>query len=139
MIHIEPFEPQHLTMIAPQPMQSVPEQPEFYAAAGPAWTARAEDGHILFCGGFGLIDRGYAHAWCVMTTNKRADLVPITRACQRVIAGSTWRRVEMFTDVRFEAAARWAKTLGFALEGVRRSAMPDGGDMLVWAIIRGND
>lgn len=136
MIHVEPFASEHLGEIVPQPTQSVPAGAEQYAAAGPAWTARANDGRILFCGGFGLIDPGYAHAWCVMAAAKRADLVPITRACQRVIAGSAWRRVEMFTDARREDASAWAQHLGFELEGVRRAAWQDGGDLLVWAIVR---
>lgn len=137
MIHVEPFAPEHIAAIEAQPSQRDHLLPgERYAEAGPAWTARDDSGRIIFCGGFARLGVSYVHAWCVMSTDKGADLVAVTRAARRVIAGSNWRRIEMFSDERFAAATRWAEALGFALEGVRRAALDDGGDMLVWAIVK---
>jgi hypothetical protein len=138
MIHVEPFAPDHIAAMDVQPSQRDHLLAgDSYADAGPAWTARDDSGRIIFCGGFAQLGASYVHAWCVMATGKGADLVAVTRAARRVIAGANWRRVEMFSDARNEAASRWAEKLGFGLEGVRREALDDGGDMLVWAIIRG--
>lgn len=136
MIRVEPFEPHHVDMIEVQPAQRDAVMPGVtYAAAGPAWTAFADDDRIIFCGGFAALGPGYMLAWALLSSDKRADLWPVTCAVRRVIAGAGWRRIELLTDTRFPAAERWALALGFEREGVRRSALADGGDLTVWTII----
>lgn len=140
MIRVEPYAPDHLAMIEVQPGQrEALHRAEVYFEAGPAWTAFDEAGVPIFVGGFARLGPSYMHAWCVMSARAGHALWAITAITRRLIANGGWRRVEMMTDARFEQANRWAKLLGFELEGVRRAAMADGGDMLVWARIGGEN
>lgn len=138
MISVVPFAPVHIDMIDVQPAQrgGVLTGAQYAAAGGDAWTAFANDGRVLFCGGLAPMGLHYVHAWAVLATRKLADLWPITRTIRQVIADGHYRRVEMYSEARFDAGARWALALGFELEGVKRAAMADGGDLLIWAIVR---
>lgn len=136
MIRIEPFQPGDLDQMEVQESQRHAVMPgEFYASKGPCWSVFSSDNRLIFCGGFIMVDPGYALAWAIMAPDKKTDLLPITRATLRLMEGAAYRRIEIYTDPARDDAASWARCLGFELEGVKRKAMPDGRDMLVWARI----
>lgn len=136
---VRDFDPSDVEAIEVQPIQRTELMAgSFYAANGPAWTVTDASGRILACLGLMVAGPGYRLAWALMATGKRNALVPLTRAVRRVLNGGDWRRVEMQTRPEFAEAADWAVMLGFQLEGVKRCALADGGDLLVWARIRGD-
>lgn len=144
MIEVEPFTPSDLEEIEVQPAQALAlprDRRRWFGerahALGPAWSARADDGRLILCGGLLVAHAGAATAWCVMAEAKGAYLLAITRRIRALLDAASWRRIEMMTDPAFSAAGDWARLLGFALEGVRRASAADGGDELCWVRIKG--
>lgn len=143
MISVEEFQPEDIDQMDVQLSQCAllphAERNVFAHGAwncGPAWTARDRTGRIIFCGGFLPIHAEHAITWAVLSPDKGAALIAITRRILGLLAGVPWRRVEMFTDPRFPQAGDWAHILGFSIEGVRRAVNPDGSDMICWTRIR---
>ncbi|MCP3730439.1 hypothetical protein M9978_08355 [Sphingomonas sp. MG17] len=135
MIVISEFAAADADAIDLQPMQAADRMAGAIYENGPGWTVRDGDGRILACLGFLLAGPSYRIAWAMLALGKRNALVPISRTIRRLLDGAGWNRVEMLTHADFAEAARWAELLGFELEGVKRKALPDGGDLLVWARI----
>jgi hypothetical protein len=136
MIRVAQYLPHHLAMIDVQSWQREGLlDAHVYAQAGPAWTAFDETGRAIFAGGLAWVGPGYAHGWAVLALGKGHALIEITRQVRGVLADSGFRRIDLFADPRRPAAVRWARLLGFKREGIKRAALADGGDLLVFAII----
>jgi hypothetical protein len=139
MIVIREFDPGDLTKLELQPMQAAEASAGSLYENGPAWTVSDGDGRILACMGFLIAGPSYRIAWALLALGKRNAMVAITRTIRRLLDGAGWARVEMLTRADFAEAADWAELLGFKLESVKRCALPDGGDVLVWARIGQGD
>lgn len=135
MIVISDFVAADADAIELQPMQAAERMAGALYENGPGWTVRDGDGRILGCMGFIVMGPSYRMAWALLALGKRNTLVPITRTIRRLLDGAGWLRVEMWTRADFAEAGDWARLLGFQLESVKRKALPDGGDLLVWVRI----
>lgn len=137
MIRVVQFRPHHIAAMDVQAWQRDGLLAgETYAQCGPAWTALDRHDRPIFSGGLAWVGPGYAHAWAVMAKGKGAALVAITREVRHVVTGSGFRRIELFCDARRREAIRWAELLGFEREGIKRAALADGGDVIVFAMVR---
>lgn len=121
MILVSPMTAEHVRGLMPQPLQSF-ESPadrvDFameYAAAGPAFAAIAGDS-VICVGGTVQVWPGRGIAWSLIAANAGPYMVGLTRAVRRVLEAPAYRRLEMCVDAEHEAAARWARLLGFDLE-----------------------
>lgn len=142
MIHVEPFEPSHLSELELQPMQAGdavsydPGVAERCAAGGPTFTARSDAGRVLLCAGMIENHAHYASAWAMLATGKGADMLALTRATRRVLEASRYRRIDITVRAGFKAGEIWARMLGFTREGTFGAWAPDGEDVDVYAIVR---
>jgi hypothetical protein len=96
------------------------------------------DGDIVACAGLTELSPGRALAWSYLSPNLGGQMMlRITRACNRMMNLSSFRRVEM--DVLWDHAEghRWARILGFDLECPRRRAYgPDGRDYALYSRVK---
>ncbi len=140
-MRIIPFAAGHLDLLALQGGQSylVPLIDGGYAAAlermGPAFTAVA-DGRVVGVAGVAPQWRGRAVAWALLSECGPPVFLAVHRAALRFFALQGYRRIEAGVDVRFTAAQRWARLLGFEREGLMRGYGPDGHDAYLYARVR---
>lgn len=140
-VTIRAFEPDDLDAIALQPGQ---QGDDFgfgraghlaMAENGPAFTA-LRDGHVIAIGGLTRNRADYATAWALIGEDAGPALTALTRAVRRVIAASSFRRIDMLVRSGFQPATRWAWMLGFAREGAMRGLGSDGTDFDLFALLK---
>lgn len=85
-------------------------------AGGPVWTIRADDGRVLWIGGFLIAAENHASAWCLLAENVGAAMVAITRICRALVDGAQWQRLDMAIRRDIPVSVRWAGQLGFVYE-----------------------
>lgn len=145
MIHVKPFEAQHLAQIAVQPAQAIdwPDSAE-RDARGAAFAAQEhgnsffnEAGAVIAC--FGMIASHAQHltAWSVLSALSVGQLAFATRWCRDYLSGLNVRRIDMCVRDGFVQGHRWAALLGFGHEGVQHGFYPDGTDLHMWAMLSG--
>lgn len=128
---VEPFKASHVAEMAVQDAQRADWQgvtADMLRAfeQTDAWTVRA-DGEVVLVGGLVELWAGRATLWSYVAAGAGPHMVRLTKGVQRFIAGSTHRRIEMYVDVGFAAAHRWARALGFRLEAEHMASFfPDG-------------
>lgn len=93
-------------------------------SGGPVWTIRADDGRVLWIGGFLVWHEGHASAWCLLADAIGSAMFGVTRICRVLIAAARWQRLDMAIRRDFAASVRWAGQLGFEREGVLQG-VPD--------------
>lgn len=131
------FEPSDLLGLQLQPAQAdfapsiTPEYAQAMAAAGPSWTLLAASGAVLACGGLFVQWEGRASAWAFLSPS--TPMRAATRAAREMLDTCGIRRVECWVDVDFHAGQRWARLLGFNLEGRMAGFSPEGRDMDLYA------
>lgn len=146
MIDLAAFEPDDLREIELQPQQraEMAAMGDWRALgaelvrAGPAWTAR-HGGRIIGCGGFGVLWRGRAEAWCFIADGVPKTLWPalhrlVVRALDRVADDMGLRRIEASCAYGWPAGRRWLELLGFGEAHLARAYAPDGRDF--WKLAR---
>lgn len=104
--------------------------PEYAASmqqGGACWVIRAPSGAAVACGGLFHLWQGRAVAWAFLSPS--APMLEATRFAQKMLGESGIRRVECWVDVDFQAGHRWARMLGFNLEGRMAGFSPEGHDM----------
>lgn len=102
-----------------------------FEEAGQAFTARLDDGRVIFCGGAVERHAGYASLWAMFAAGKRAAAFRLLAMTRRFIAELPHARVDaMVEDV--PAARRWAELAGLSHETTLAEAAPSGRDMLVY-------
>ncbi len=139
MLHIVPFQPEHLAALkiqavqaSAQPSMTLEFGRQIQASVGMARTALLE-GQPIACAGITELWKGRGFAWAYLGDGWERHAKAIHRAVLEVLKASRWRRVEMAVDSRYPAAKRWAWHLGFDFEGVARAYTPDGRDCEIWA------
>lgn len=126
---LDPFRSEHLDGFEPQEAQ---------ADADLSWIEDADSvivaGRVVAI--IGYVDMGCstARAWAVIA--RGAPMRIVTLAARKMLVETTFRRVEIKTDVDFPQAQKWAEMLGFQFEGVMRCAGPNGEDCALFARIQ---
>lgn len=102
------------------------------------WVAEDDEGDVIFIGGVVPMWQGRAAVWSLVSTYAGSDMLRIHRKVRQKLNdfNEKYRRLEMTVDVGFTQGHRWAKMLGFEVEGYMRAYRPDGGDMLMYSRIR---
>lgn len=123
---IVPFEPRHLRDLAAQPNQehlgaflAGSAFPEQVAEQGACWTVLSF-GRPVACGGFRELWPGRAEVWATLSDEAKPYAMRITRAVKRGLDIHPAERIEATVLAGFEPGMRWARSLGFEEEGVRR-------------------
>lgn len=140
---IVPFTPLHAMQIVPQEGQmEVPEDAALrmaeamrMASAGPAWAVMVGADVICIAG---VIEQwnGRAACWAVLADEAGPHMLPLTRAVRKYLDGLGYRRLEMYVDCTFGAACRWARMLGFEVEGKMSAFLPSGRDAFMFRRIK---
>lgn len=141
---IVPYQPFHLQALVLQPHQQYlqvnldnPQYADYLAAAGPAWSGfDKETGDIYGCMGFCEMTKGRALGWALFHENVGKKLLIVHKAVKRFINSSTYHRIEVTIDPKFEESVRWAEALEFEFEGRLSQYTPDKRDMDMYALIR---
>ena len=133
MAGLVPFEPSDLLGLQLQSAQvefgsSIsPEYAQAMASGGPSWSLLGPSGVVLACGGLFMQWEGRASAWAFLSPATPMRLA--TRCAREMLDSCGIRRVECWVDVDFQAGHRWARLLGFNLEGRMAGFSPEGRDM----------
>ena len=102
-----------------------------------ARTYHNENGDIIFVGGLVESWKYTSVVWSVLSKDSGKHMRQITK---EVIAWidtykPKYRRIEFHVDVAFKAGNRWAKMLGFELDGTLRRYLANGNDANIYSII----
>ena len=143
-MRVEPFRAAHLEQLTLQPAQAAwrgridGETGAALEASGLAWTLMRDE-RVVGCGG--VVDRGggRGEAWALLAQDAGLAMLAATRAVRRYFETAPFRRIEAVTATDFTPAARWARLLGFELEGRMRAFCDNGGDAERWALIKEED
>ena len=105
--------------------------------AGPAFTARAPDGDIVFMIGVHRIWPGVGEFWCVAAPGISQHphvLVTGRELFLRLSAGHV--RVQATVNHKHEEGVRLVEHFGFRPEGLMRRYGPNGNDFIMYSIVR---
>jgi hypothetical protein len=117
------------------PVIAKPDYAEGLVAAGPSFTAFAEE-RVIDCGGVFKQGEHRGIVWALMTPATRFYMTSITRAIMRWLAGCGIRRIEAAVDAEYEISQRWHELMGFKREGLMECYTPDGRDAYLYARIK---
>lgn len=138
---IVPFQPGHLHSLNLQkaqasltPTLTLPGYAEGLATAGPCYSAVDGD-DVYAAAGFFPQWENRAIVWALVSESAGKHFVKIHRAVLRSFALHPYRRLETCVVEGFDEGHRWAKLLGFELEGKMRSWTPDGRDAWMYSRI----
>lgn len=126
-----PYIPEHLAALRAQPAQAdfslvgSPEYAQWLTRAGPAFSVFTADGLVAIAG---LAEEweGRAQAWAILSADVRPIMVSLTRAIDRYLSLSPYRRIEAQTPEGFTEGRRWLELLRFEAEGPMRNYTADG-------------
>lgn len=106
-------------------------------AAG-GFTAIADDGVVLGCGGCVEVWAGRAIAWALVSRHAGRNMRAIHRAVEGYFQAAPFRRVEAWVDEGFDAGERWLVMLGFQRETPEpmRGFRPDGGACFLYSRVK---
>lgn len=108
-----------------------PEYLEMVSSASISISIRSDDDTLVAICGVSRADDHRAELWSVLSRHSGVHLLAITRLVREHIDRLDFERLELFCDPDFDQAARWARLLGFELEG-RRKSYTARGDMDCW-------
>jgi RimJ/RimL family protein N-acetyltransferase len=138
MIEIVPYYPEHAwTLARTCKFPCIGNDPLTYAkelwVEGMSFSALSNDKEVIGCAGIKPMWRGVGTAWTMLSPNLRKHPFFLHRAVkrhlERLAISRGMHRVEMVVMNQFEVGKRWAKSLGFASEGVRKQYTPDKQDI----------
>lgn len=142
-MRLSPFIPRDAAEIVLQPAQQLDwharQQLEAqFTGSLSAFTLRAADGRILFCGG--AVERhpplpgtrsGHAQLWALFASAKGAAMHALLRMTRQFIVELPHARVDAAVDDT-PAAIRWAELVGLRFDFRLADGAPGGGDLLVY-------
>ena len=140
-MEIVPFQADHLDALQLQPAQAMfyakfsPQYAYALEEVGNSWTALL-DGRPIACAGIVEQWEGRGLAWALLAHDCGRHFIAITRAVQRALTASPFRRVEAQVDAEFGPGMRWAQMLGFEVESKMRRFTPEGRDAFMYVRIR---
>ncbi len=127
-----PFEPEHLALINLQESQQC--HAKYFTLgygrqlkkAGPAFTL-SNNGKVILCSGLAYYWEGRAEMWAILDKDAGSQLLQATRMAKKAIEAYAVKRLEIIVRAGDTAGERWAKMLGFKLEGEEMASFyPDG-------------
>lgn len=128
------FLPRHLLELRLQPAQgslsTTIQKPEYgtaLALAGPCFTILL-DGRPVACAGANEFHPGRAEIWALLSRESRPLMRQMTRAAIGWFEQCSYRRLEINVATDFDAGHRWARMLGFKVEGPEKAAFAPNGD-----------
>lgn len=104
--------------------------------AGPSFSLISDDGIVWGCAGVSHIEGHRAAAWALIRDGIGPNFYRFHKGVRKFLDDCDYTRVEMTVDVSFVEAARWAKMLGFKVEGYMRQYFPNGEDALLYARVK---
>lgn len=109
-----------------------PEIGAAWEAAGNAFTWRADDGRVLFCGGAIEHHPGYASLWGAFSMHRPRVPVWLTRTVRRFVAELPHRRVDATVSIANERACGWLHLIGLEFDARLAEVGADGSDVLIY-------
>lgn len=102
------------------------------------WVAEDDAGDIIVIGGLIPIWENRAFLWSLISAHAGKEMLRIHKEVRRRLQdfNKQYRRIEITVDAGFTQGHRWAKMLGFEIEGYMKAYRPDGGDMVMYSRIR---
>lgn len=127
------FLPKHLLELRLQPAQGSlrasilkPEYGTALALAGPCFSILVDERPVA-CAGAQEFHPGRAEIWALLSRDSRPLMRQMTRAARGWFDQCGYARLEINVATDFEAGHRWARMLGFQVEGPEKLAFaPDG-------------
>lgn len=146
MIHVLPFRPEHLTMLTPQAAQRAQLAGDALArgaalsATGNCFTAfSAADGALLMCGGALETHPGHATMWSAfadVAPGRLRDMAAIRQRTRWLIGKLKHLRVDALVRSDHREAHCWIHALGFRPEARLNDYFEDGGDAMIYRLVR---
>lgn len=103
---------------------------------GPAFSLISDDGTVWGCAGVCELEPHRASAWALIREGIGGNFFRFHKEVYRFLCETDYNRVEMAVDVEFDQSERWAKMLGFKLEGYMRQYFPNKQDAYLYARIK---
>lgn len=130
MMHLVPYEPQHLLGLDLQPAQAHLsariDAANARDLAGPHAVTLVEDGVPLACGGVAPYWAGRAYAWVFIGSGVTGGkFVAASRLARRWLDNLPFVRVEAAADCRYPRHAEWLRLLGFRQETAPNTPMQE--------------
>lgn len=138
---VVPFKREHLRSMVVQQRQAWMMgllDDEIYSVLEGSSAFTGFDGEeVIACAGSFEVAPGRYQVWAYISDNIGTRLLWVTRAVERYLEITPYRRIEMDVDCDFKQGHRWARMLGFTMEAERRrSFTPDGRDCALYARVR---
>lgn len=130
-----------MSLIKPQPEQKIEQlilnAMEAQLVGTDARTYYDEDGVIVFIGGINRKWENHAQIWSIISKAASPHMLQITREIREWIDlyCKVYRRIECQVQKDFEHGNRWAKLLGFQLDGTLPKFFVDGTDACIYSRI----
>ncbi len=146
MIHVLAFRPEHLAALDPQEAQraqltgDVLARGEALSVSGNCFTAfSATDGAMLMCGGSIETHGDYATMWSAfgsIAPGRLREMAAVRERTRWLLAMMTHRRIDAVVRVDHVPAHHWMKALGFVPEARLNDYFDDGGDAMIYRLVR---
>lgn len=134
------YKTEHLFELNVQPYQLSDEvTPEYAEWIGqyPCYTA-IHDGKVVAVGGLVPMWPGRAVMYLRVSDGISYQWISLFRAAKKVIYQGLKEYHRLEAQSEFPESERWLQMLGFKYEGVMRKYRPDGQDVKMWSIVRGD-
>lgn len=103
------------------------------SGAGPAFALVARNNIVLGAAGIWVMENHRGLAWALISDTIGTDFIHFHKAVANFLDNLDIQRVEMAVETNFKQGVRWAKMLGFNLEGLMHNYYPNGSDAYLFA------
>lgn len=103
---------------------------------GPSFSLICDEGVVWGCAGVCQLDPHRANAWALIREGIGGNFFRFHKEVYSFLCNTEYNRVEMAVDTEFQESERWARMLGFELEGYMRQYFPDGRDAYLYARVK---
>lgn len=103
---------------------------------GEGYSLISDDGIVWCSAGLAPLDPRRSMAWALVRHNAGPLFHRIHREVGRFLDEKAPKRTEMVVETGFIQAERWARMLGFELEGYMRKYFPNENDGYLYARVR---
>ncbi len=103
---------------------------------GMSYSVMGENGRVLLCAGLIHHWAGRAEGWAIFDKDMKKEFLAVHKKVLRFLEISPFKRIEAIVTIEFKQGHRWAKLLGFQVEGPRlRHYFENGKDAVLYARI----
>lgn len=104
--------------------------------SGPAFAMVDADGIVWGCAGVCELESHRALAWALIREGIGTRFMSFHKNVLCFLENTEYPRVEMAVAMDFEKSEKWARMLGFQLEGYMKKYFPDGGDAYLYGRVK---